>query len=530
MNLFSDPVFGKDFFDREEILQLIQKRIHSFEKGYRQNMALLGHPFVGKTSILFEILHRWGSTKISPVYFEIREESPSSFAERFMASFLFRTEKGEREERETVKRGAVYQEAKSLLDHGDIQKGWMRLLDLMDTHVQEIQRPCLMILDEFHLLEQILGPHAFSALGNKILMHRQVMYILSSSSVSHAREIIKTKFNLLFGQFEIIPVEPFRAQTAEEFLKDRLSNAWQKSDRSFLIAVTNGSPFYLDVLTKYLQPSTLLNEPKHAIMECFKAVLFSNQGSLSQYFSSRISSLNDLGHSKNIRANWLKILLAIAYGHHRITEIISYCNISKNTILQVLKLSLTKNLIEKNGTFYLCPDPLFRFWIKSVYSYKALSPGGDFENREKVFQEDVLKLMKLVIQENETEVHDRISNLLTSFKNDLILFQNKTVKFPCFQKTAFEQNGTIPHMIGYLPNSKRWKWLIYANLVQEEDMEAIKGSTQTAEESDQRKIIVALRGMASNATLLAKESKLWAWDLNDLNQLLELYGKQRIIL
>ena len=50
--MFIEPVFGKKFFGREEVLGTLQKRVTSLKGGYRQNMALTGPMLAGKSSIL----------------------------------------------------------------------------------------------------------------------------------------------------------------------------------------------------------------------------------------------------------------------------------------------------------------------------------------------------------------------------------------------------------------------------------------------------------------------------------------------
>ncbi len=560
--MFSDPVFGKDFFDRQEIIQLLQKRLCSFEKGYRQNVALLGGPMVGKTSILYELLHRWESTRINPFYFEIRDESLASFAERFMTSFLCRTP--QQKNKESPKQVHIYQEAKTLMDQGHVQKGFTRLLDLIDLHVQETGRPCLMILDEFHLLENILGPETFSVFGKKILIQKQVMYLLASSAVAQSRDILQTKLNLLFGQFEIVPVEPFSMATADDFLKKRTGDLLPKEYRAFLTVVTNGSPFYLDVLMRPLA-KTSFPDPGKAVVESFKTTLMVSPGILSQYFHSLLSQLRDshlpvrartqtggtqTGKPETLDSKGLKILLAVADKKRRVGEIASHSSLSKAVVQKNLKRFIEKNSVKKMGGFYWLPDLLFCFWLKSVYGVRTFSSGADFEHREKVFEKNVLNWISDFINENNQKIHLRISSLLTSFDNHLIEFKNKWVRLPRFQKTDVELNGAIPHVIGYLPNSQKWKWIIYSDPVGEEDVSALasrrsrglafrpasrqgggnRGLAGGGKEEDQRKIIVALRGIDSNATLLAKELKLWALDLDDLNQLLETYGQQKVIL
>lgn len=525
--IFSDPVFGKDFFDREEILQLLQKRTVAFEKGYRQNIALLGGPMVGKTSILYEFLHRWGPAKVNPVYFEIRPESRSSFAERFMSCFLYRAAHGKPQE--TPRQVSACQEAKSLMDQGQVKRGLTVLLELIDLFVEEKKKPCLMILDEFHLLEQILGSETFSVFGKKILLQKQVMYLFASSAVPQAREILRTKLNLLFGQFEIVPVAPFSVETAEKFLKNRLGEQFSKPYRSFLISVSGGSPFYLDGLTRSLKCPPPA-DPGRAIVESFKANLWASQGMLFQYFNARLSPLNPVPDSEMFTSDQVKVLLTVAGGGRRLEEITAGGSLSKGAVRQILARFQDKDLVEKRGSFYLIPDSLFRFWLRSVYSVRTFSSGADFADRQQRFEESILQWMSAFLKEESREIHQRLSALLSCFDNQLVEIRDKWVRLPRFEKTVIELNASMPHVLGYLRNQKRWKWIIFPKLVQEEDVVELNGRSASAGEPlVQRKILLALGGIDPNATLLAKEAKLWTWDLSDLNRLMETYDRQKVI-
>lgn len=440
-----------------------------------------------------------------------------------MTSFLCRTPQGKTCKASPQSSG-IDQEIKSLLSQGQLQSGFTRSLDLIDLHVQQTAKSCVMILDEFHLLGEIFGNDIFSMLGKKIIVQKQVMYILASSAVSQAKEILKTKLNLLFGNFELVPVEPFQTAAADEFLSQRLGHLQLSRDhRSFIISVTNGNPFYLDVLTRILQSASPGADPQQAILGAFKSAIFSSQGVLSQYFAVLTSRLEYFS---------LKVLASVAQENRRIEEIASQCGISKRSAGQTLKYFIEEGLIEKRGVFYLCPDTLFSLWLISVQGERVFSSGGNFESREKRFEEKFQEWTRRFMEEEKRAVHLRLVQLLKSFDDDLIEFQNKWIKLPRFHRAEIELNGAIPHVIGCLSDTRRWKWVIYSDIVREQDVSALVESANQNGRKDagHRKIILALRGMDPNATLLAKESKLWAWDLSDFNQLLETYGKQKVML
>lgn len=56
--MYGDPVYGEDFFDGDETLSLLQRRMASFRQGDKRNLALVGLRKTGKTSILLEFKRR----------------------------------------------------------------------------------------------------------------------------------------------------------------------------------------------------------------------------------------------------------------------------------------------------------------------------------------------------------------------------------------------------------------------------------------------------------------------------------------
>src|SRR3989338_2117243 len=87
--MFSDPVVGKDFFGRQEIIDLVLKRANALKSGYRQNIAIIGHQQLGKTSILRHFLHIYRDPDVLCIYVEIKIQALDYFVEQFIRSLLF---------------------------------------------------------------------------------------------------------------------------------------------------------------------------------------------------------------------------------------------------------------------------------------------------------------------------------------------------------------------------------------------------------------------------------------------------------
>ena len=152
--MFSDPVVGENFFGRQEIIDLLVKRASALRSGYRQNVAIIGHQQLGKTSILRQFLHVLNDPKILSIYVEIKLQAVDYFVEQFIRSLLFqylnRTAKGDPTETlsrlaeratpfipKTVER---IEEIVNLLKSRHAEEAYSRLYDLTSSLKQESSR------------------------------------------------------------------------------------------------------------------------------------------------------------------------------------------------------------------------------------------------------------------------------------------------------------------------------------------------------------------------------------------------------
>ena len=78
-------------YQRSSILNNLIHRINSFSEGYRQNIAIIGEPSTGKTSLIKNLLLSDEVKKdaIIPIYLEIKIEPFDFCAKRFIKSALF---------------------------------------------------------------------------------------------------------------------------------------------------------------------------------------------------------------------------------------------------------------------------------------------------------------------------------------------------------------------------------------------------------------------------------------------------------
>ena len=236
--MFSDPVVGDDFFGRQEIIDLLLKRAHALKSGYRQNVAIIGHQQLGKTSILRHFLHSYRDPELLSVYVEIKLQALDYFVEQFARSLLYQiisaqetlnaTESLEnllkKAESQTPRTVARIREIAQLLKQRHADEAYSKLFELTSIVKAETGKKCIVILDEFHRLGEFGIKNAFSDFGKRIMLQKDTLYLLSSSSFSASRRILAEKLSLLFGNFERVYLEPFDFETSLLFAEVNASN------------------------------------------------------------------------------------------------------------------------------------------------------------------------------------------------------------------------------------------------------------------------------------------------------------------
>ncbi|HNV24422.1 MAG TPA: hypothetical protein PKH98_05995, partial [Candidatus Omnitrophota bacterium] len=66
------------FFGRQDIVKLLKKRISDLKEGFRQNVAILGNPFIGKTAFLKNFVFNIDDDSVTPIYLELDRDKDKS--------------------------------------------------------------------------------------------------------------------------------------------------------------------------------------------------------------------------------------------------------------------------------------------------------------------------------------------------------------------------------------------------------------------------------------------------------------------
>lgn len=547
--MFNEPVCKDSFFDRADILSVLDKRVNALKKGYRQNIALLGIEGIGKTSCIYNYLTYHKDPLILPIYVGLREgESFKQFAARFTGALLYSylslrlptniidqdqdidllTGRASVYLPDTVNRIKRIREVSK--DPAMGQEVFNQLFELPSAICSETDVSCLLILDEFHLLKSMRIKNPYDALGKKIMVQKSVMYIVVSSKVVLAKRLLREEMNLLFGNFEVIEVGPFDDATADRFLMHRMSDLLTQQQRQFLIYITSGHPFYLDVITtrmkervRQLALNSIMTED---IVEILKSLLFDPRGCIHSYLYSKLTGISSNGRAP---ASYISILTAIAHGNKRLPDISSHvgCSVSE-TYQRLNKLSETGTIF-KNASFYTLTDSLFRFWLECVHSRAENSFILNPELNSQRFIEDVKKMLIHFAQGSSQPIDQRILWLFKHMESEPVYIDGKRFRLTEFRSVKPLKSSPEIFYLEDISTKIVWVCAIKENYLTEQEVTEFINATAQLNIRPAKKIIIALSGVDENAGLLAKEKKCLLWELNHMNMLLDLYGGQKII-
>lgn len=532
----------KYFIDRVEVSSTMMKRVEAFNRGYRQNVGILGEPYIGKSSLLREFVLAFPHQNIIPIYIEVSPEPFDYFAKKFMGTVLhsfIRTSgllipdsfDG------LVKRTRKYlpQTLKQMrtirlcIQNKDIIQAFGLLLTLTDTLAKDTGRKIILIIDEFDSMEQFAIKDMFTILSHAIMVQTETMYVVSSSHAERAENIFREKLSLLFGNFETLRVLPFNFNESAQFIAKVLSGiSIDPLYVKFLIRLTDGHPYYLNLIV--LEMKRMLNHPtdsihEHDIVDALAYLLFNKSGALHQHF---LLKLNRFYKSCNFYV-YVNVLVAISEGMRKINAIARFVEKDKEETKKVLQRLHEEKLIERSGYFYVIPDSLLKFWLRYVYARKITALGvsdGCDENR---FRHDVSDLVDSSCHEEYKELNKRVEELLRSFNNDVVEINTKRMKCPSFHEVYLRPTNGRIYPLYAKSNSTRWLCQVAQMKVEEEDIQILVNDSKKMRKKVNKRVLITPHGISLNAKLMAKQEKIDIWNLRNLNFIFDLYDKPKII-
>ncbi|MCX5699882.1 MAG: ATP-binding protein [Candidatus Omnitrophica bacterium] len=539
------------FFDRRNYIQILEKRVSSLKEGYRQNIAIIGDENVGKTSIISKFLANFYDPRIITVFLEARPEPLEGFARRFIGALLYNfllnsalplkedldylVAKSSRYIPKTAERINFILNELSRRKRINIITELFNLPELIN---QETGKFTVLFLDEFHNLEDIGVKNLYREWSKLLMVAKNTLYCLASSRMFKTRVILSKQLSLLFGNFEIITIEPFDIHTSERYLDQHIPGLKLNPElKDFIINFTGGYPLYLELIADALSNKPQgnaclparqgLGDAAVDLVDILEELLFNTSGILNQRFSNYIKRFLDVGASND----YVSIFYLIASGRNRVKEIAQILHKQKKDLAVRINYLLELDAITRSGDFLKVSDRLFAYWMRFVYQQKLRSLSFDAKNQKEKFRDSIRELIAEFAKQSIKPLANRVGELLQLFEDDLVQIERKKIRLHHFREVkplVFGQRFLKDGLLGR-SNDALWIMAIKSDALTEQDITEFSKECKRYHHKSQRKIIVTLKEVDPNARLRALEEKIWTWDLNNLNQILDLFSKPRVI-
>ena len=539
--------YDKAFFGRQNILDILRKRLLGLKEGYRQNVALLGSRTIGKSAIVQKLIAEHDDRAIIILYLDLESRDFNYFTRQFVKSLLYHYLKNQNLPiQEDLKllclasKGMIPQTVaaieaiEGLLADGKTAEVYAALLGLSDIFCAESGKALVLIFDEFQNLSTFGIPEVFAEFGKRVMTQKNCLYVVTSSYQEQARLILSEKLSLLFGNFEIIPVEAFSATVSQQLIDRHLSGIKIGLQlKNFIADFTGGHPLYINILCQEMicLSGVYRQEEIYApiLSQSVENLLFNPWGVLSRHFELLVLELCR-GKSEVILTS---ILMAIAQGKHRVADLAEYLTLKPSQVNQRVNALLSADIVEKNGNYFHIKDKLFKYWIKYVYERRLKSIDLESGKSRKMFKEELAKAVNDFQMVARKDLAARMVDLLHKFDSEAFELVGRRYKLSMFREITPVKlrlgAGNFIDAINAQAEDGQWLVILKKDPVHENELNALIEEMKKMSPKPQRAVIVSLSGLDDNAKIRALQEKLWVWNEEELNTLMHLYDEPYIV-
>ncbi len=534
-------------FGRKAALSLLGRRLKDLKEGYRQNLALLGSRYIGKSTILQKFISEIDDPETIVIYLNLENRDFDYFSSKIIKSILFNFAKSRNlAPQEEIKvlmeitRPLIPQTVEAvekilaLTKAKKFNEAYQDLIALPEVFNTEAGKFCVIVLDEFHDLENFPVEEAFQEMGNKIMTQRRCLYVIASSYPELANRILSEKLTLLFGNFEIIPVGSFDGVTSQEFIEKSMGDVHIGSHlRSFLADFTGGQPLYLGLICRELIHLAAVHKQSEVyvplITQAIEDVVFNPWGALSRHFDLMISELCQGKGNRAVTA----LLIALANGKCRLKDLLDALSQKQTQVNQKLNRLIELDILEKNGNIFQFKDKLFRYWLKYVLQKRIMAIDLEPGKQYKLFREELNRAVIDFQVTSRKDLSTRMVELFHCFDNESLNLNGRRYKLPVFsQITPLKLRsiaGTYIDAMCTECDEGTWLVAMRKDPFTEGDINALLSEAKNMGPKPQRLVVVSLSNLDENARVRALQERMWVWNEQEINSLMHLYDKPYVV-
>ena len=545
MNLID---FDHNFYGRCSVLEILRKRVMGLKEGYRQNVALLGTRYIGKTALLQRLMAQMEDQDIYFIYLDLENRDFNYFATQFTKSLLYNYLKKANvsplqedlkllcaEVRDRLPRTVfMVQAIDDFALQGKVLEAYHMILSLPEIFTQETGKSVVLIFDEFSHLENFNIPEVFAELGKRIMTQKNCLYITASSYPQQAQNILSEKLSLLFGNFETIMVESFNFSEAQGLIEHNLDGVKLGLHlRNFIADFTGGHPLYINLLCQELicLSGVYAQQEIYApiVTQAIENVIFNPWGVISRHFELQINALSTAKSAGQIEA----LLCALAQGKHKISDLSESLQLKSSQVTGRINALQEANIVERNGNYFHIKDKLLSYWTKYVYQRRLRVIDLEVGRSRKQFKEEINRALNDFGMVARKDFSTRIADLMHKFDNESFMLCGRRYKLSSFRdiKVLKMRIGAGNYFDAISAESQEGRWLVVLKKdpVHDNDLNGILEEIKKLDPKPMRSVIVSLSGLDDNAKVRALQEKLWIWDEDQLNCLMHLFDQPILV-
>ncbi len=511
---------------------LLQRRVEGHSRGYRQNIAIIGRPFIGKTFLVSHLL-KVLPENVCSVLIDVKELDKiylfRSFATSLLCSYLSKkasllelTSPNLEELLERIKEKLPKTYNFILNYKFENMDPFLASFGLAELFLKESGHKLVYVIENFDFLSKLGLERCFEFLATQIMRFKDIMFVITSSSVYRAEKILDNELSLLFGNFEKIILGSISPAVCRDYLLQSIPEIPTRIHK-FLYYFTGASPYYLDILCRSLRDNNSCCDWWDKLIDVIYQEVFCDIGRIYQHFLRWVCSLSD-----GPKGPQVSTFLLASTQEANIEKLSSKFKWQRQVLSHKVDVLKREGIIYTDHNVLFFEDSLFRFWLKYVYRHRIEHPNLLDEDFKKwsfyVIKSEIAKF----IEEDSVGEIKKIILLFKSFDDRFIMLADgKKHRFYKFTEVEIVDERLnlckAVSMQGYV-------WVFaYQRIWDEEKIFLLDDLLKNMREKLYRKIIIFKEDITSQAKVVAKEKGLWMWSYDILNHLLELHNIGAIV-
>jgi len=533
---YTEPVVGKDFFAREDIISELVKSAQNIQQGYRQNIAIVGSSLIGKSSLLLHFLSSLNKDKqLLPIYIDLQCLNVKEFALKFINSAFYNalkksTDIGQSTDIVELLESAysifpkscdLAQRVLTLIDEGSLDDAFSEVWDIPAFLSAESGYFVVVVVDEFDCMSSFTVNRPYRTLGIKVMTQQKTLFVFSSSAAITAKKILSEKLSLLFGGFKVIDLCPFSSEQSKNFINSRVKGIKiPKMLIDFIVSFTGGHPFYLSAIMDKIDFANTYGADKITIKRLsnlMAELLFHPGGVLNQFFCNKVNGVSILVEDISVLDTLRSLTKTGCFW-----KISNRNTISSSGLNIIIKSLLELGFAQKSGSLYAITDPMFRMWLE----VKSKSRNLCFDFMPKQEWDDYANEIEARIMSFKSEqlkgFDNRVIELINSFNDDQFFIDERVRVLPKVENISLRKYRKY----GILKSEtlkKKCLFVLCRKKIDEEDVVDICKTIKDFKAARFKITMITSFGIEPVAKLLAKQKAFCIWDRNDIARLFNFY-------